>query len=146
MKGGLDMSLVSRLIPLVLGCSVGLPMAVEAQSIGQQEFMDSCAQCHGGSGMGEGPLAGYLNISIPDLTVIQRDNGGVFPVTALYRIIEGSDATGVHGSRDMPAWGSRFQARGALLANPDFLDEEAETYAQFRMLALIEFLASIQQE
>lgn len=140
------MSLFSRLTPLALGCALMLPMAAGAQDIGQQEFMDSCAQCHGASGVGDGPLAGYLNTSIPDLTVIQRNNGGVFPVTAMYRIIGGSDTTGAHGTSDMPAWGSRFQARGALVANPDFLAGEAETYAQFRILALIEYLASIQQE
>ncbi len=141
------MNYISRSLALALGCAIGLPLAAEAQSIGQQEYTDNCAQCHGGSGMGDGPLAGYLNTAIPDLTVIQRENGGVFPVTALYQIIDGSNVTGAHGTSDMPAWGSRFTARGASVANPDFrLSQEAETYAQFRMLALIEYLATIQLE
>jgi mono/diheme cytochrome c family protein len=131
---------------LVASFALAFTGIASAQSIGQQEFMDSCAQCHGGSGMGDGPLAGYLNTAIPDLTKIQADNGGVFPVTDIYRIIEGSAIIGAHGTRDMPAWGSRFEARGALVANPDFQEEEAETYARFRMLALVEYLASIQQE
>lgn len=134
------------LFALVICFAFALPAATNAQSVGQQEFMNSCAQCHGGSGMGDGPLAGYLNTALPDLTTIQNDNGGIFPVTAIFRLIDGSSTTGVHGTGDMPAWGNRFQTRGALVANPDFRDEEAETFAQFRILALVEYLASIQQE
>ncbi|GAB5510038.1 MAG: hypothetical protein Rhims3KO_14390 [Hyphomicrobiales bacterium] len=96
--------------------------------------------------MGDGPLAGFLNTSLPDLTAIQGNNGGVFPVTDMFRLIDGTETSGVHGTSDMPAWGSRFQIEGALVANPDFLEEEAKTYSQFRILALIEYLASIQQE
>lgn len=140
------MSRFSRMLTLLMGCAMGLPLAAGAQSIGQTEFMDSCAQCHGGSGMGDGPLAGFLNTPVPDLTLVQNANGGVFPVTAMYRIIDGSDTSGVHGTSDMPAWGRRYEARGARVANPDFRDEEAATYAQFRILALIEYLASIQQD
>lgn len=140
------MGLISRLSVLVFGCALVFPGGVGAQDLGQLEYMDSCAQCHGVSGIGDGPLAGYLNTSIPDLTTIQRDNGGVFPVMSLYRIIDGSDTSGVHGTSEMPAWGDRFQARSSLIANPDFLDQEAATYARFRILALVEYLSTIQQD
>ena len=70
----------------------------------------------------------------------------MFPVTNVYMTINGTNEIGAHGSSDMPAWGSRFQARGSMVANPDFQQLEAQTYAQFRILALIEYLASIQQE
>jgi mono/diheme cytochrome c family protein len=133
-------------LALALCCAMALPAAANAQSIGQQEYLDSCAQCHGSSGMGDGPLAGYLNASLPDLTMVQANNGGVFPVTDVFRLIDGSGTSGVHGTSDMPAWGSRFQTRGALVANPDFQEEEAKTYAQFRILALVEYLSSIQQQ
>lgn len=140
------MASISRSLAFTLGCALMLPIAAQAQEIGQVEYLDSCAQCHGVSGTGDGPLAGYLNTSLPDLTTIQRDNGGVFPVTALYRIIDGTDTSGVHGTSEMPAWGNRFRVRGSLVANPDFSDTEAEVYARFRILALIEFLAAIQQD
>lgn len=130
-----------------VGLVACLPIAASAQAIGQQEFMESCAQCHGASGTGDGPLAGYLNTSMPDLTTLQSRNGGVFPVTSVYRIIDGTDTTGPHGTSDMPAWGRRFMAAGGLVANSDFFPEqEAEVYARFRILAVIEYLASIQQD
>lgn len=140
------MTHISRVMAFALTSALCLPMAASAQQIGQLEYMDSCAQCHGASGTGDGPLAGYLNTALPDLTTIQRDNGSIFPVTAMYRIIDGSDTSGVHGTSDMPAWGTRFQARGRLVANPDFATSEAEIYARFRILALIEYLADIQQD
>lgn len=140
------MAYLTRSLALALGCACLLPMTAQGQELGTMEYLDSCAQCHGASGTGDGPLAGYLNTALPDLTTIQRDNGGVFPVTALYRIIDGTDTSGVHGSSDMPAWGSRFRVRGSMVANPDFVDTEAEVYARFRILALIEYLAAIQQD
>ena len=124
-----------------------LPLAAQAQAIGQDEYMNSCAACHGASGMGDGPLAGHLNTTIPDLTMLQSRSGGVFPVTAVYRIIDGTDTSGAHGSSDMPAWGQRYRAAGAAVANTDLMPmAEAETYARFRILAVIEYLASIQQQ
>lgn len=139
------MNLFTRVAAVALGATLWVPMGARAQEIGQLEYMDSCAQCHGASGRGDGPLAGYLNTALPDLTTIQTDNGGVFPVTSIYRIIDGSDTAGVHGTSEMPAWGARFQARGLLVANPDFSDSEAEIYARFRILALIEYLSRMQQ-
>jgi len=137
----------STLRLFALGVAMCLPVAASAQAIGQPEFMGSCAQCHGASGVGDGPLAGYLNTSMPDLTMLQSNNGGVFPVTAVYRIIDGSDTSGAHGSSEMPAWGQRFRAAGEAVANTDiFPTAEAETYARFRILSVIEFLASIQQD
>ena len=140
------MELGTRSLALTLGCALWLPIAAGAQSIGHQEYMESCAQCHGLSGAGDGYLAGYLNTEVPDLTTLQRDNGGVFPVTAVYRIIDGTDTSGIHGTSDLPSWGSRFRMRGEMMANPDFRDQEADTYTRYRILALVEYIASIQQE
>ena len=120
--------------------------SASADSIGQQEFMNSCAQCHGGSGMGDGPLAGFLNTKVPDLTLLQKNNDGVFPIRDVYSVIDGSVSVGAHGSADMPAWGNRYRIRGAGLATPEAAAEEAEVYARFRILALTEYLATIQQD
>lgn len=137
---------VSRMIGVLVGLAVWLPSATLAQQIGQLEYRESCAQCHGVSGTGDGPLADYLNVPIPDLTALQSENGGVFPVTLVYQIIDGPVSSGVHGTSVMPAWGTRFQARGRLVENPSFTDSEAEVYARFRIVALVEYLASIQQD
>ena len=120
------------------------PAAAQNMTLGEFEFMNSCAACHGADGKGDGSITGYLNQSVPDLTQLQKDNGGVFPVTAAYSFIAGGAEVGAHGSRDMPAWGRRYMIRAE--GDPDFLGGEvAQEYVNIRILALIEHLAGIQQ-
>lgn len=126
----------------VLGASGG----AVAQSIGQQEYMNSCAQCHGAGGTGDGPMVGFLMGSMPDLTQLQKENNGVFPVTKVYSTIDGTMTSGPHGSAEMPIWGSRYKMRGMQGANPDFRAEEAETFTRFRILALTEYISTIQEQ
>ena len=111
-----------------------------AQSeLGQFEYMHSCSACHGMDGKGEGSISGYLNVALPDLTKLQENNGGVFPVTAIFKTIE--NGPGPHGTRDMPAWGQRLKMRAE--ADPDFV--KAQEYTRLRILALIEYLSTIQE-
>mgnify|MGYP001818261524 CR=1 FL=1 len=90
-------------------------------------------------------MAGFLTGSLPDLTGLSAANGGVFPVTKVYSTIDGTMTSGPHGTREMPVWGNRYQARGAAGANPDFQQDEADVFARFRILALTEYLAGLQQ-
>jgi len=90
-------------------------------------------------------MAAYLTGSIPNLTQLAAGNDGVFPVTMVYSTIEGANSPSPHGTREMPAWGNRYLVRGAEVANPDFRNQEAEVYARFRILALTEYLAGLQQ-
>lgn len=122
-----------------------VPACANAQSAGEPEYINSCAACHGSDGTGGGPMASYLMGSLPDLTQLSAGNGGVFPVTKVYSTIDGTMTSGPHGTREMPVWGNRYQARGAEGANPDFRAEEAEVYARFRILALTEYLAGMQE-
>jgi mono/diheme cytochrome c family protein len=48
-----------------------------------------CASCHGENGKGDGPVAPALKATVPDLTVITKNNGGKFPVARVQRIITG---------------------------------------------------------
>lgn len=113
---------------------------------GQIEFMNSCAHCHGAGGKGDGVIAGYLNISIPDLTEIQRNNGGVFPFASLYGIIDGTDTSGAHGTSDMPAWGQRYTTDAPRLLGEFYSPSDQELFIRGRILALIEYISTIQEE
>ena len=125
---------------LVLMSGVAHAQSMQAD-LGQFEYTNSCAACHGVDGKGEGSIAPYLNVAIPDLTMLQKNNGGVFPVTTIFETIEGGPALGPHGTRDMPAWGQRFRVRAA--SDPDFV--QAPEYVRLRILALIEYLSTIQE-
>ena len=120
--------------------------AAQGMSLGEAEYMNSCAKCHGTSGSGDGVLAEYLNTAVPDLTTIQANNGGVFPVSRMYDVIENSVEVAGHGSSDMPAWGMRYKYRA-----DDALGEyaglaERDAFIRTRILALIDHLSSLQAE
>jgi len=136
---------MKRTLSAILVSFLLVPAAATAQSIGESEFMNSCASCHGVSGIGDGPLAGFLSGSLPNLTQLAENNGGVFPVTMVYSTIDGTMTAGPHGTGEMPVWGNRYRVRGEQVANPDFSTDEAMVFARFRILALTEYLAGIQQ-
>jgi mono/diheme cytochrome c family protein len=116
----------------------------QERTLGEIEYMNSCAACHGASGEGDGPIVPYLvTQTMPDLTMLQANNDGVFPVTETFMIIEGTADVGAHGSRDMPVWGDRY--RDIAEGNPDMTDYEVEAYANLRVIALVEYLTTIQQ-
>lgn len=131
---------------------LAFPLSANAQdfSIGQHEFMNSCAHCHGASGKGEGILAGYLTETIPDLTTLQRENEGVFPFARLYQVIDGTDPAAVHGTREMPVWGDRYMRTPAGAAVPPVGEygtrRDQEIFARGRILALIEYISTLQEQ
>ena len=115
-------------------------------SLGEFEYRNSCAVCHGEDGTGAGPFAGMMEVGPSDLTVLQKNNGGVFPVESLYQAIDGSADVKAHGMRDMPVWGARYIARINTDPAFDYSSEERRRYARNRILALIEYLSTIQVE
>src|ERR1700758_999190 len=75
---------------------------------GKWEFQSSCASCHGTDGKGKGPVSEALKVPPPDLTMLAKNNNGVFPTNAVYETIDGLQRMAAHGSREMPIWGFRF--------------------------------------
>jgi mono/diheme cytochrome c family protein len=72
---------------------------------GKELFGRFCASCHGADGRGDGPVAASLSVETPDLTLLARRAGNVFPRENVVRIIDGRHIVGAHGSRTMPVWG-----------------------------------------
>lgn len=93
---------------VLLGAAL-FPALASAQSIGEAEYMNSCAACHGPGGTGGGPLAGLLMGSLPDLTQLAAANGSVFPVSKVFATIDGTMTSGPHGSGEMPVLGEPVQ-------------------------------------
>lgn len=129
--------------------------AVQAEDIdvGKAEFLSSCASCHGLDGKGKGPVSQQLKVSPADLTILAKNNGGVFPTNAVYETIYGSKTVSGHGSREMPIWGERFNPVMSLphTVDPtyDALDpsrELREVVVRTRILAVMDYLNRIQQK
>ncbi len=120
---------------------------IHAQGFGQREFNANCASCHGMDGKGRGPVAGFLTKNPPDLTLLARNNGGVFPMDRLYRTIDGRDLPegsqpGPHGSREMPIWGRDYRLRDAEYYGDVAYDPEA--MVRGRILGLLEYINRLQ--
>lgn len=112
---------------------------------GKQEFESKCAACHGLDGKGDGPQSPILPTKPANLTILAKENGGVFPAQRIYEIIDGRREVAAHGPRTMPIWGREFQ-----VSVPDVPAEAVgkfdfrETAVYGRIKALVEYIARLQ--
>jgi len=56
---------------------------------GKEEYVRSCASCHGATGKGDGPAAKSLIKPPADLTRLSEANNGVFPISRIFAAIDG---------------------------------------------------------
>src|SRR5574341_738411 len=101
------------MLAAALSMTGGLALAQQKAKVdfGKREFDNRCAVCHAPNGKGNGPYAPYLKTPAPDLTVLSKRNGGIFPIQRVYEVIEGAGLG--HGSREMPIWGKAFSMEAA---------------------------------
>ena len=71
---------------------------------GANEYRKYCAQCHGVSGKGDGPVASELKTPPPDLTLLSKNNNGTFPYKSVFDSISGKNLIKSHGTREMPLY------------------------------------------
>jgi mono/diheme cytochrome c family protein len=120
--------------------------AAEMSPLGKREYDSSCASCHGPLGKGDGPLSGYLTNKASDLTMIMKSNNGVYPFTLMTEIVDGRHELALHGSRDMPVWGNEYNAK-AVEHFRDFPGAyDAESFIKARVLALVEYIYTLQSK
>jgi mono/diheme cytochrome c family protein len=115
--------------------------------VGKYEYVNSCAACHGLSGKGDGPVARSLKLTPTDLTRLSEANKGVFPFSRIYEVIDGRFEVETHGKRDMPIWGEIYKPTWSSLQSPVppvFSKEVAESIVRSRILALIEYISTLQ--
>jgi hypothetical protein len=63
-------------------------------------------------------------------------------------VIDGTFVVGVHGDRSMPIWGNRYsiEAREEMESfSLGFADREEE-YVRLRILALVEYISTLQED
>lgn len=122
---------------LALGMLSGLSEAQTSVDFGKNEFMASCASCHGVSAKGDGAMSGQLVKAPTDLTTMAKRNGGVFPVQYAWEVIDGRASVAVksHGVREMPVWGYIYRAEDT---------QPVDLHARNRISSLLDYLARIQ--
>jgi len=111
--------------------------------IGKGEYEAACAVCHGMKAKGDGPFVSQLTTKVPDLTVLAKNNQGVFPFDRVYQVIDGRQEVKAHGLRDMPVWGRAFGRQSSIYFD-NYPPQDAESQARSRILALTEYLYRLQ--
>jgi len=111
---------------------------VLADELGQAEYMNACASCHGASAAGDGPMAELMTVPVPALTGLSAANDGNFPMLEVIHAIDGRQGTRGHGY-PMPIWGDRFLMESGV---PDSFGNEA--IVRGRVLSIAYYLESIQ--
>jgi len=121
-----------------------VPAAARAQTFvltdysGEELFQQFCSACHGPSGRGDGPVAGTLNVLVPDLTRLEERHDGEFPAAEVRDLIDGRSLVVAHGTRTMPVWGYEFWVE-------EGADATAEGDAREIINRLVRHLESIQR-
>ena len=123
-------------------------IAQNQPDLGKWEYDSNCAVCHGTTGQGGGPYASeFMKTPPPDLTILAKRNGGVFPIQRVYETIDGrGPEIRAHGPRHMPIWGSDYSTKAATRMADIPLADFPEIYARTRILLLIDYLYRIQQK
>ena len=112
--------------------------------IGKMEYDSACAVCHGLTGKGDGPLKSQLTKPVPDLTVLAKNNKGIFPFDRVYQIIDGRQEVKAHGPREMPVWGRAFNTETSIYFD-NYPPQDSESAVRSRILALTEYLYRLQE-
>ena len=140
---------------IIAGLTAGFAAAAQAEDVdvGKSEFQSSCASCHGADARGKGPVSDQLKIPPADLTMLAKNNNGVFPADAIYETIDGMKTVPAHGSREMPIWGERFNP---IVNLPHYVDpsywekagpeKNPEVVVRKRILSVVDYLSRIQQK
>ena len=110
------------------------------------DFRRYCAQCHGMDGTGDGPVAPALKKKPANLTLLSKNNGGVFPEKEVRDFIDGTKTSAAHGSRAMPIWGDAFRMRTGAASGAGGIMGPGLTQAQVdsKINGLVSYVKSIQ--
>lgn len=135
---------IARAALLIIGASATAAVAADKLvDVGKLEYEAACAVCHGVTGVGNGPMVGQLASRVPDLTVLARNNSGVFPFDRVHQVIDGRQEVKAHGPRDMPVWGRGFRMQSSGFFE-NYPAQDAESAARSRILALTEYVYRLQ--
>jgi mono/diheme cytochrome c family protein len=108
------------------------PLVVKT-TVGSELFKFYCSTCHGVDAKGRA-AASPVRPPAPDLTLLARYSGGVFPRDRVFDVIRhGAGAVPSHGGSGMPVWGAIFRG----------LDGN-DKMVEIRIANLVEYLESIQ--
>jgi len=117
--------------------------------LGETEYLNNCAACHGKDAKGNGPVAAVLTTKPFDLTMISKRFDGKYHRDFVYKVINGHEIISSHGDEDMAVWGDRYSSRASEIDNHIALpvyEQDNQAMVFGRIMSLVEYLESIQVE
>jgi mono/diheme cytochrome c family protein len=90
---------------LLFGQVQETPAGASGDLVARNDFLELCADCHGVTAKGNGPLTKNLTKVPPDLTRIKEHANGKFNEKNVFDWIIGLSMSDFHGTREMPIWG-----------------------------------------
>ncbi len=111
-----------------------VPTPYVSPASGVEMYKAYCASCHGPKGTGDGPVASHLKMPPGDLTLLAKNNKGVFPAARVAQVIRGEGVSLTHGTEDMPVWGPVFRS----------FNDRKESAIHQRVANLTKHIASLQ--
>lgn len=102
---------------LLLAASMTTSAGAQDIEEGKNLYFTYCATCHGLDVDGNGPMGPALVLQPTNLSRLQVENDGVFPLVRVIRRIDGRDPLVSHGS-PMPVFGDYFEGRDIALRTP----------------------------
>ena len=105
---------------------------------GKQMYVQYCSSCHGEDGKGSGAVSAFLKVKVPDLTLLKKNNKGIFPMDQVILAIDGRRKLRSHGDPKMPVWGESFVRE---TKDP----KSAEVTVGLKEKAIAEYVATLQR-
>jgi hypothetical protein len=69
---------------------------------------------------------------------------GVFPFDRVYQVIDGREAVGAHGPRDMPVWGDHFSYEARYTMGAIAPTKDVDSFVRGRIIALVGYIYTLQ--
>ena len=125
---------------VILGAAANTSATAQDNS-GEALYMNACAVCHGTTAAGDGPMAEFMNVPVPNLRQLSQRNDGIYPMLEVIQTIDGRSGIRAHGS-EMPFWGTLFKADAVADAGV----YGSEVIVRGQMLSLALYLEELQDE
>jgi mono/diheme cytochrome c family protein len=124
----------------MLGLVLMGPLAAYAAdgNQGKDMYIQYCSSCHGQDGRGSGSVSAFLKVKVPDLTLLKKNNKGIYPMDRVILAIDGRRKLRSHGDPKMPVWGESFSRE---VGEP----KSAEAVTGVKIKALAEYVATLQR-
>lgn len=105
---------------------------------GKEMYLQYCSSCHGQDGRGDGSVSAFLKVKVPDLTLLKKNNKGIYPIDQVILAIDGRRKLRSHGDPKMPVWGESF-----IRETKD--PKTAEVTVGLKEKAIAEYVATLQR-